>query len=34
MKIGTDVTALIGDMEASIREADSFVATLGKDADS
>lgn len=31
MKIGSDVTALIGEMEASIREADSFVATLGKD---
>lgn len=34
VKIGSDVTALIGEMEASIREADSFVASLGKEAES
>ena len=31
---GVSVNALIGEMEASIREADSFVATLGKEAES
>lgn len=34
VKIGSDVTALIGEMEASIREADSFVASLGKETES